>query len=155
MPSPRDSFAGALASRVAVAFKVMVEVEPAMLGEAERALTRLADGLDAHARGRAESLAAAAAKRGKKATAGRYWEDEIQAALFVVLDLLVQQNALVAAWAVPNGGRRDPATAGRLKATGVKPGVPDIHIKARYLGSSVPFAFDVEMKSPDLSLIHI
>lgn len=29
-------------------------------------------------------------------------------------------------YAVPNGGNRDPATAARLKATGVKSGFPDI-----------------------------
>ena len=29
-------------------------------------------------------------------------------------------------FAIPNGGKRDPITAGRLKAEGVKPGVPDI-----------------------------
>lgn len=29
-------------------------------------------------------------------------------------------------YAVPNGGRRDPATAARLRATGVKKGFPDI-----------------------------
>lgn len=30
------------------------------------------------------------------------------------------------AFAIPNGGKRDPITAGRLKAEGVKAGVPDI-----------------------------
>jgi hypothetical protein len=29
-------------------------------------------------------------------------------------------------YAVPNGGRRDLVTAAKLKATGVKPGVPDL-----------------------------
>lgn len=29
-------------------------------------------------------------------------------------------------YAVPNGGKRDPATAARLKAEGVKAGVPDV-----------------------------
>lgn len=31
-------------------------------------------------------------------------------------------------WANPNGGLRDPRTAARLKAEGVKPGVPDITV---------------------------
>lgn len=31
-------------------------------------------------------------------------------------------------YAVPNGGHRHPATAARLKAEGVKSGVPDIHL---------------------------
>lgn len=30
------------------------------------------------------------------------------------------------AFAIPNGGKRDAITAGRLKAEGVKPGVPDV-----------------------------
>lgn len=29
-------------------------------------------------------------------------------------------------FAVPNGGKRDPATAARLRGEGVKPGVPDL-----------------------------
>ena len=29
-------------------------------------------------------------------------------------------------FAIPNGGKRDPATAVRLQAEGVKPGVPDV-----------------------------
>jgi hypothetical protein len=32
--------------------------------------------------------------------------------------------------AIPNGGHRNKATAGRLKAEGVKPGVPDIFLPA-------------------------
>lgn len=34
-------------------------------------------------------------------------------------------------WAVPNGGHRDPITAKKLQATGVIPGVWDIHIFCR------------------------
>ena len=33
-------------------------------------------------------------------------------------------------FAIPNGGARGAATAGRLKAEGVSPGVPDLHIPA-------------------------
>ena len=33
-------------------------------------------------------------------------------------------------FAVPNGGARSPATAGRLKAEGVSPGVPDLFVPA-------------------------
>lgn len=39
--------------------------------------------------------------------------------------------------ATPNGGHRHPATAARLKAEGVKPGVPDLHLpvgKGNYHG---------------------
>lgn len=32
------------------------------------------------------------------------------------------------AFAIPNGGQRNKATAGKLKAEGVKPGVPDIFL---------------------------
>ncbi len=32
--------------------------------------------------------------------------------------------------AIPNGGARSPATAGRLKAEGVSPGVPDLFVPA-------------------------
>ncbi len=31
-------------------------------------------------------------------------------------------------YAIPNGGHRKPATAARLKAEGVRPGVPDLHL---------------------------
>lgn len=33
-------------------------------------------------------------------------------------------------YAIPNGGWRRPATAGRLKAEGVRPGVPDVCLPA-------------------------
>lgn len=54
-------------------------------------------------------------------------EDGEQSALFC----WAQQNLstypqLKWLFAVPNGGYRDPKTAGKLKATGVKAGVPDI-----------------------------
>lgn len=48
-----------------------------------------------------------------------------------------REQAVVCRWldingiqyfAVPNGGARSKATAGKLKATGVKPGIPDIII---------------------------
>jgi hypothetical protein len=35
---------------------------------------------------------------------------------------------------VPNGGKRAPATAARLKAEGVKPGVPDVWLPVPRLG---------------------
>lgn len=44
---------------------------------------------------------------------------------------------------VPNGGYRDKATAARLKACGVKPGVPDIFLPAPRNGSAGLF---IEMK---------
>ena len=35
---------------------------------------------------------------------------------------------------VPNGGQRSAATAGRLKAEGVRPGVPDVHLPVPHGG---------------------
>lgn len=35
---------------------------------------------------------------------------------------------LAMAYAIPNGGKRDIVTAKRLKAEGVKAGVPDVHL---------------------------
>jgi hypothetical protein len=50
-------------------------------------------------------------------------EHEIQKAICHYLDLRG-----VCYWAVPNGGKRHIITAKKLKAEGVKPGVPDITI---------------------------
>jgi hypothetical protein len=35
---------------------------------------------------------------------------------------------------VPNGGKRDPVTAARLKSQGVKPGIPDLWLPVAWLG---------------------
>lgn len=37
-------------------------------------------------------------------------------------------NELSLLYAVPNGGDRHPAVAAKLRAEGVKPGVPDLHL---------------------------
>ena len=59
-------------------------------------------------------------------------EDGHQAALFcwIALNLHVYPQ-LEWAFAVPNGGLRDKRTANKLKATGVKSGVPDIFLPVR------------------------
>lgn len=50
-------------------------------------------------------------------------EHEIQKAICEYLDIRG-----VCYWAVPNGGKRSKAEAGRLKAEGVKSGVPDLTV---------------------------
>ena len=52
-----------------------------------------------------------------------YTEDVIQNAICKYLDM-----RKVCYWAVPNGGSRSKREAGRLKAEGVKAGVPDLTI---------------------------
>jgi hypothetical protein len=58
-----------------------------------------------------------------------------------------REQAVVCRWldingiqyfAVPNGGARSKATAGKLKATGVKPGIPDIIIVDRPTKCHIP-----------------
>lgn len=58
-------------------------------------------------------------------------EDGAQAALFcwAALPATREQYPCVKwLFAVPNGGQRDKITGGRLKAQGVKAGVPDLHL---------------------------
>ena len=51
----------------------------------------------------------------------------------------------VAWWAVPNGGHRHVATAGRLKAEGVRAGVPDLTVAL----ARAPFSgLFLELKAP-------
>lgn len=49
------------------------------------------------------------------------------------------------AFAIPNGGNRDPVTAARLKAEGVKSGVSDICLPFARMGYH---GFYIEMKKP-------
>lgn len=53
-------------------------------------------------------------------------EDAIQAA--VVLHLAVRKMPGVVAFAIPNGGLRSKPEAARMKATGTRPGAPDLVI---------------------------
>ena len=54
-------------------------------------------------------------------------EHQEQAALFAWSDWMeTVMPELSLMHAIPNGGKRDKVTAARLKAEGVKPGVPDI-----------------------------
>jgi len=60
----------------------------------------------------------------------------LQSGAFPELELL---------YAIPNGGHRNKATAGKLKAEGVKSGVPDLHLPIARGGYHSLY---VEMKKP-------
>lgn len=54
-------------------------------------------------------------------------EHDLQASIIAECDLRANQNPLYGRiFAVPNGGHRNKATAGKLKAEGVRAGVPDL-----------------------------
>lgn len=67
-------------------------------------------------------------------------EHKIQVSICQYLDL---KN--ICYWAVPNGGRRNIGTARKLKAEGVKAGIPDLTVihNGRYYG--------IEVKKPKTS----
>ena len=62
------------------------------------------------------------------------FEHEVQCAICNYLDI-----RRICYWAVPNGGKRSKSEANRLKAEGVRPGVPDITIvhEGQYYGLEV------------------
>lgn len=72
-------------------------------------------------------------------------EHEIQVAFFANVHDAKEQlrrPALAMVFAVPNGGQRAPRTAGRLKAEGVRRGVPDVWCpvpRDRYCGLVIEF----------------
>lgn len=75
-------------------------------------------------------------------------EHSNQVALFMWASLPEQQQVypmLKYMFAIPNGGKRDKITASKLKAEGVKPGVPDIMLPVPNSGYSGLF---IEMKKP-------
>lgn len=56
-------------------------------------------------------------------------EHAIQSAFFAALVPYYEMHPeLRLMFAIPNGGQRNPATAGRLKAEGVKAGIPDVFL---------------------------
>jgi hypothetical protein len=64
----------------------------------------------------------------------KHIEDSIQEAAFKVIRLLGKQNQFYRTiHAIPNGGKRDVATAARLKRQGVLAGVLDIFVPAASL----------------------
>lgn len=52
-------------------------------------------------------------------------EEQLQRA--IVAHLLLRAHPDVLWWHCPNGGKRSKAAAGRLKAMGTKPGIPDLN----------------------------
>ena len=65
----------------------------------------------------------------------RHLEDDLQKAVAKVLDRLGWL------WAhPPNGGKRNDREAARLKAQGVKPGIPDIMIFEEWMARAEPVA---------------
>lgn len=77
-------------------------------------------------------------------------EHQIQAALMRWAGMVAAKHPeLRLLHAIPNGGQRNKVTAARLKAEGVKPGVPDLFLpvaRARYHG------LYLEMKTPSGSV---
>ena len=56
-------------------------------------------------------------------------ENEIQAAFFRWVDLTANRHpSLRLVYAVPNGSHKSPAARGLFQRTGLRPGVPDIHV---------------------------
>jgi hypothetical protein len=80
----------------------------------------------------------------------RDFEHIEQSALFDWLnDNAAAMPDLAKAFAIPNGGYRNIKTAGRLKAEGVKPGIPDVMLlvaRGQYYGLMI------EMKRPSGTL---
>lgn len=72
-------------------------------------------------------------------------EHDIQVAFFAKVNDPAEQAkrpALALVYAVPNGGARTLRTAGRLKAEGVRPGVPDVLCpvpRGGYVGLAIEF----------------
>lgn len=78
-------------------------------------------------------------------------EEQEQMAVFTWAALAARvggQPELALLHHTPNGGLRDKVTAGRLKAAGVKPGVPDLHLPVARRGYH---GLWIEMKRADRS----
>ena len=60
--------------------------------------------------------------------------------------------------AIPNGGTRDKITAGRLKAEGVKSGIPDVFLpiaKGKYFGMYIEFKAKANKPSEDQRIVML
>lgn len=83
-------------------------------------------------------------------------EHDYQVQLILWCDLMARHKYPMLKWiyAVPNGGARHKAVAGKLKAEGVKAGVPDLCLPypTENLFCSMPYSYHglyIEMKSKD------
>ena len=65
------------------------------------------------------------ARRPKKVAVPEPSETQIQQSFIQYLDLCAHRDLVY--WAVPNGGKRSKVEAARLKAEGVRAGIPDVH----------------------------
>ena len=62
-------------------------------------------------------------------------EAQEQISLFEMIDLMIHRfPELRCCHHIPNGGQRSKATAGRLRAEGVRAGIPDIHLPVAHGG---------------------
>lgn len=80
-------------------------------------------------------------------------ESEEQQALFQWAEMMSRRyNELTLLYHIPNGGARCKGTAGRLKAEGVKSGVPDICLpvaKGKYHGLYIELKVGTNKPSPN------
>jgi len=63
---------------------------------------------------------------GRQIARRRHDEDDLQHAVITFLRWALPHDAM--AWAIPNGGKRSPREAARMKGLGVVSGIPDIGI---------------------------
>lgn len=75
-------------------------------------------------------------------------EHDAQVAVFAWIDANAERwPALRLAFSVPNGYYRNPATAGKVKASGARAGVPDLFLMVpSYVHGNVIHALAIEMK---------
>jgi hypothetical protein len=80
-------------------------------------------------------------------------EHQLQAAVIKWWALVHHQRytlPIEALFAIPNGGARDPITGSRLKAEGVRPGIPDLMLSVR-LGNTPGLFIEMKAGKNDLS----